>query len=421
MSILAGNRKAVISGMLGNGLEWYDYALYGHMSIVFSKIFFPANQESALLITLLVFALGFVARPAGAIFFGRLGDKFGRKRALTVSMMMMAVPTAGIGLLPTYADIGVAATALLILLRVIQGFSLGGAYSGSISYVVEHAPGDQRATVGSVIKLSLVIGFLAGSLVSSLVASLVSEEQFYAWGWRLPFLFGIGIGAIGYYIRHHGDESPVYEQAKKSGTLSQSPVRDAFFKHTVAMLRGFASYMCVTIPFYMVAIYMIAYCQKHLGLSETDALYINSIGMIAMLVLIYPAARAADRFGRKPVLLASIAVMVLTLYPVSLLLGSGSFMGALIAECLMALVVGWYLAPMPAVLVEMFPTSVRYTGMSLAYNFCAIVGGFTPYVSEWLIRETGNPFAMLWLMVFAAVLSVLSFWGYRDNWREPLN
>lgn len=420
MALFAGNRKAVISGMLGNGLEWYDYALYGHMSIVFSKIFFPADSESALFLTFIIFALGFVSRPAGAVIFGRIGDKYGRKKALTASMMLMAVPTACIGLLPTYAMVGMAAPILLIILRVLQGLSLGGAYSGSISYVVEHAPPDQRATVGSVIKLSLVIGFLAGSLVSSLVASLVTEEQFYAWGWRLPFFVGIGIGVVGFYIRNHGDESPVYEQAKKDGTLSKAPVRDALFKHPGKMFRAFTSYMFVTVPFYVVAIYMIAYSKKQLGLSEENALIINSFAMASMLLLIYPAARAADKYGRRPVLLAAIVVMMLVAYPAFQLMATGVFLNVLIAQCGLALIVGWYLAPMPAVLVEMFPTSIRYTGMSLAYNFCAIIGGFTPAVSEWLITSTGDKSSIVALIFVSGILSFTSLFFYKDRWRDPL-
>jgi MHS family proline/betaine transporter-like MFS transporter len=204
------NRKVMISGMLGNGLEWYDYALYGHMSIIFAKLFFPVGDSSlSLILTYITFALGFVSRPLGAILFGRIGDKYGRKKALTLSMILMAVPTGCIGLLPTYDMIGVFAPILLITIRLLQGLSLGGAYSGSISYVVEHAPATQRSTVGSVIKVSLIIGFLCGSLVSSLIATVLSPEDFYSWGWRLPFFVGIGIGFVGYYIRNHGEESPL--------------------------------------------------------------------------------------------------------------------------------------------------------------------------------------------------------------------
>ena len=447
MAFMGGKTKVMISGMLGNGLEWYDYALYGHMSIVFSKLFFPAGSDEGqnLILTLLIFASGFIARPLGAIFFGRLGDKYGRKRALTLSMMMMAIPTGCIGLLPSYAQIGVAAPLLLTLIRIIQGLSLGGAYSGSISYVVEHAPADKRAVVGSVIKLSLVIGFLFGSLVSTVISNIIGDDAFYEWGWRLPFFFGVGIGFVGYYIRHHGEESPVYEKAKKDGALSANPVRDTFTKYPSKMLRAFMAYMFVTVPFYIIAIYMIAYTKRHLGLSESDALLINTIAMASMFITIYPAARLADRIGRRWTLLFAIIAMLIVSYPLMMLMQSGvvshneimtladgttktviafdhpaTFMNVLIAQVGMALILGWYLGPIPATLVEIFPTSVRYTGMSLAYNLCAIIGGFTPSFAEYLIRVTGSNTSIVWLMIGAGVLSFIFIFTYKDKWREPL-
>lgn len=424
MALFGGKekRKVVISGMLGNGLEWYDYALYGHMSIVFSQLFFPfGDTGSSLILTYLTFAVGFVSRPLGAILFGRIGDKFGRKKALTASMIMMAIPTGCIGLLPTYQMVGIAAPILLLLIRVLQGLSLGGAYSGSISYVVEHAPANQRSTVGSVIKLSLVLGFLLGSVVSTVVANVLSEEAFHQWGWRLPFILGVGIGLVGYYIRHHGEESPVYEEAKKSGTLSQSPVKDTFLKHPLKLGQAFMAYIFVTIPFYTIAIYMIAYTKRHLGLPEEDALLINSLAMAAMLIPVYPAARLADKIGRRKVLLMAIVAMLLLTYPAYTLMQTGTFMHVLAGQAILAVILGWYLGPIPAALVEMFPTSIRYTGMSLAYNLCAILGGFTPSVSEWMIRETGNNISIMWLLIAAGVASLVSLTLYKDRWKEALS
>ena len=424
MAFLGGKekRKVVISGMLGNGLEWYDYALYGHMAIVFSQLFFPASDAGKnLILTLLIFASGFVSRPLGAVIFGRIGDKFGRKKALTASMILMAIPTGCIGLLPTYEQIGMAAPVLLTLIRILQGLSLGGAYSGSISYVVEHAPSDQRAVVGSVIKLSLVIGFLFGSIVSTVVSMALPTEDFMSWGWRLPFFLGVGIGFVGFYIRNHGEESPVYEQAKKDGTLSQSPVKDAFTKHPLKMLQAFMAYIFVTIPFYVIAIYMIAYTKRHLGLSEDDALLINSLAMATMLITIFPAAHLADRIGRRPTLLIAIVAMLALAYPAFQLMQSGQFMDVLMGQAILAAILGWYLGPIPAMLVEVFPTSIRYTGMSMAYNLCAILGGFTPSVAEWMIRETGSNMSIVWLMIGAGISSFISLTLYKDRWREPLS
>lgn len=427
------NRKVIVSGMLGNGLEWYDYALYGHMAVTFSKLFFPADQDASLslILTYLTFATGFIARPLGAILFGHLGDKYGRKRALVASMILMAVPTGCIGLLPTYEMIGVAAPVLLLLIRIMQGLSLGGAFSGSMSYVVEHAPGNRRGSIGSVTILSLVLGFLFGSLMSTLVASSMPADDFYSWGWRLPFFVGVGIGFVGFYIREHGEESPVYEDAKKDGTLSSTPVKDAFCKYPGKMLLGFLAYLFVTVPFYTIAIYMIGYSEKELGMPEDMALKINSLAMVAMFLLVWPMACLSDRIGRRKVLLSAIVAMMLVIVPAfnwmnegAALAAAGDMDGAFIkiamGQMVLALILGWYMAPIPALLVEIFPTRIRYTGMSLSYNFCAILGGFTPALSAFMIAQTGDKTSIMYLLIGAGVITFITLLFYKDRWKEAL-
>lgn len=209
-------RKVLLAGMIGNGLEWYDYALYAYMVTLISKLFFPAGNEAVhLLATLGIFAVGFIARPFGGILFGMVGDKFGRRTALVAAIFLMAFPTGCIGLLPTYEQVGILAPLLLVLLRVMQGLSLGGAFSGTVIFLVEHSPPARRGLVGSTSLASLAVGFLLGSLVVMLMQVSLSEAQFESWGWRIPFLLGVPIGFIGLYIRNHTEESPVYEEAKK--------------------------------------------------------------------------------------------------------------------------------------------------------------------------------------------------------------
>ena len=420
----ASRRKVIISGMLGNGLEWYDYALYGQMVAVFAQLFFsfgPGTSEaSSLIMTYLTFAAGFIARPVGAVLFGRIGDKYGRKKALTASMILMAIPTGAIGLLPTYAQIGMAAPIMLLCIRILQGLSLGGAFSGSMSYVVEHSDAHCRARSGSATMISLVVGFLIGSLVSTLVASSMDHESFISWGWRLPFFVGVLIGAVGFWIRNHGEESPAYAEAKESGNLSESPVKEAFLKQPKKMLQGFCFYLFVTIPFYMLAIYMITYSKVHLGLTQEQALQANSIAMLAMLLPIWPSANLADRFGRKRVMMVIIVVMSLLLFPAFQMMQSGVYVKIIAAQAVLAFFLGAYIAPIPALLVELFPTRIRYTGMALAYNFCAIIGGLTPAFAEKLIGSTGSNTSLVYPLLFAGVASFLALLSYRDNYREKL-
>jgi MHS family proline/betaine transporter-like MFS transporter len=415
------NKKVVISGMLGNGLEWYDYALYGQLAFVFADIFFPAGDENfARIMTLLIFAVGFVFRPLGAVLFGRIGDKFGRKKALVTSMLLMAGATGCLGLLPTYETIGIFAPILLVIIRIIQGLSLGGAFSGSMSYVVEHAPANKRATVGSVTILSLVIGFLMGSLVASLVSSTMSTEDFHDWGWRLPFFFGVLIGFVGYYIKEHGEESPAFEKAKAEGSLSTRPVKETFTTYRIQTLQGFSFYMFVTLPFYCIAIYFIGYSKAHLGLGQDEALQINALAMLAMAVPILPAAYIADRIGRKKVLLGAIFAMAIALYPAFHMMQSGEYLDVAIGQCILAFINGWYIAAIPAMLVELFPTRVRYTGMSLSYNFCAILGGFAPAIAEFMIEKTGSNLSIMSIFIATGIASFIALITYKDDWKKPL-
>lgn len=416
--------KVILSGMLGNGLEWYDYALYGHMTVVFAQLFFSFGPDmsatTSLILTYLTFATGFVARPLGAVLFGRIGDKFGRKKALTASMILMAIPTGCIGLLPTYAHIGIWAPVLLLLIRIVQGLSLGGAFSGSMSYVVEHAAPESRAKTGSVTMMSLVIGFMIGSIVSTTVASSMNQDDFLSWGWRLPFFVGVLIGVVGFWIRNHGDESPVYQEARDAGALAEKPVREAFTVFPGKMFQGFVFYLFVTIPFYTLAIYMIGYSQKHLGLNAEASLQVNSLAMFAMFLPMWPAARAADLYGRRIVQMGSIVAMMLAIYPAFSLMQSGQFWQIVAGQALLAFIVGWYMAPIPALLVELFPTRIRYTGMSLSYNFCAILGGFTPAFAENMIAKTGDKTSIMYMLVAAGFASFIALLFYRDQWKEKL-
>ncbi|MBN8543103.1 MAG: MFS transporter [Alphaproteobacteria bacterium] len=416
------NKKVIISGMLGNGLEWYDYALYGHMAIIITKLFFPSvDPVVGLLATYGTFAAGFLARPLGAILFGYVGDTFGRKTALAIAILMMAIPTGLIGLLPTYADWGWIAPACLIMIRILQGLSMGGEFSGAITYMVEHSPQNKRAVAGSAAIISLVLGFLLGSIVSTSFASALSPEDFESWGWRVPFLLGIVVGVVGFYIRSHCDESPAYEEAKAEGTLSKTPVRDAFKKHPKSMIQAFCIYLFVTMPFYMISIYFIAYTTKQLEQPYDEALLINSFAMLAMLVTVPISAHISDRVGRKKVLMTAILLMFVVIYPAFQLMHAHSdFYSILAGQVLLGLALGVYLAPVPAVLVELFPTSIRFTGMSLSYNFCAILGGLTPMLSTWLIAETGNNDSIMYIIIGAGLASFLTLLTYHDRWREPI-
>jgi MHS family proline/betaine transporter-like MFS transporter len=415
-------KKVVISGMLGNGLEWYDYALYGYMAPILGKLFFPAQDETVqLLATFGVFAVGFLFRPLGAIMFGMIGDKYGRKAALVTAILMMAIPTGCIGLLPTYAQIGVAAPILLTLIRVFQGMSLGGEFSGSITYIVEHAPDNKRGIAGSASVVSLMLGFLLGSFVSLGFSASMSVEDFESWGWRVPFLLGIVIGMIGFYIRTHCSESPAYEEAKAADSICKTPVREVFKRHPKAMLQAFAFYLTVTMPFYLTSIYLMTFTEKFLGRSYTEALTINTFTMLAMILTTIAGAMLSDKYGRRKVLMLAAGGVFLAAIPAFLLMQQGSLALIAVAQIGFGLVLGFYLGPIPAVLVELFPTSVRFTGMALAYNAAAaLFGGTAPMVCVWLLGKTQDPLSIAAYVMLCNLCSLTALWLYKDKWREKL-
>lgn len=310
-------KKVVVSGMIGNALEWYDYALYGHFAAIIGAQFFPSeNPLNSMLATFGVFAAGFLTRPFGAIMFGYIGDKYGRRLSLAISILLMAIPTACIGLLPTYAQIGIAAPIMLTVIRLLQGLSLGGEFSGSITFVTEHAPANKRGFIGSSAMFSLVLGILIGSAVATLFAEFLSHEDLVSWGWRIPFIIGVVIGLIGLYIRTNLHESPVYQEAKKAGHLSKKPLREAFVHHWPEMLQAIGFYLSVTVPFYMLAVFMNTFVTRVLEQPLEDALLMNTINLVVMMVMVPFSGAISDRVGRKPVLLTVCAGYLLLSYPI---------------------------------------------------------------------------------------------------------
>jgi len=416
-------RKVVTSGMIGNGLEWYDYALYGQVAWLLSKLFFPAGDEFVQTLSVYgVFAAGFLIRPVGAVFFGWLGDAYGRRISMVVAILMMAIPTGAIGLLPTYAEIGIIAPILLVIIRLLQGMSLGGEFSGSIAYIVEHAPPHRRGLAGAASLVSMMMGFLLGLLTVKGMIMVVGEEAFEAWGWRLPFLFGIVIGLVGFYIRRHCSESPTFDKAKAEGTLSKTPVRHAFKHHRIPMLQGFAIYITVTMPFYLTTVYFISFSKVHLDIPAGDALMFSIYNMLVLLFTMPFSAWLSDHIGRKKIMMASAAVMALSVYPLFALMVEGaSPMTIALVQVAYAFMLGMYVGPIAAVLVELFPTSVRFTGMAITYNMCAaIFGGTSPMVCEWLIKSFGDARAIAYYVIAACIASLIALASYRDRYKEAL-
>jgi len=414
---LANGNRAVSAAVIGNVLEWYDFAVYAFVAGIIAKKFFPQTDEvTALLSAFLAYGLGFVARPLGGIVIGRLGDTQGRKAALMLTIFMMAVGTVMIGVMPTYAAIGIAAPLLLVFARLMQGFSAGGEWGGSTTFIVEWAPKGRRGWYGSFQQTSVVAGLLLGSGVAALFNTVLTQGQMSDWGWRVPFLLGGILGPVGLYMRRTITETPAYKSAVRA---TSDTTRE---RGLGLSARAFGFTIVWTVCFYVLLNYMPTYTQKYLQLSPSAALWANTIGLCVLLLCIPFMGRLSDRLGRKPLLIACCVAFVILPYPVFNYLLSGIGYGELVAvQILFAVLISMFSGPGPAAIAEIFPTRSRSTWMTSGYALAvALFGGFAPFISVWLIDRFQSPTAHVWYLVAAAVVSLLVILSLRETAHEDL-
>lgn len=415
-------RKVVTAGIIGNALEWYDFALYVHFVEIISRLYFPADDPFlSKMATYAAFAAGFFMRPLGAILFGFIGDKFGRRLALSISILTMAIPTSCIAILPSYQEIGIIAPICLVIIRLLQGLSLGGEFSGSIAFVVEHAPDHRRGLAGSTAMFSMNLGILAGSAVAALFAVFMSPEAFNSWGWRVPFAIGLAIGFIGLYIRSSLHESPKYENAKNNGELVASPTRKVIKEYPAQLFTAIALYLTVTVPFYAFVSFMKNFMVTVAHKPIEQAAIINTVTMLIATAFIPVVGHLSDIIGRKTVIRMGALGFLFLSYPCFVLLQSPDFFPAFLGQMVFGLLVSLYMSPIPTVLVELFPTSVRYSGVALSYNIsAALFGGTVPMVATFLIEYTGVKESLAFYIMMFSVVSLISIYYLEDRRKMAL-
>lgn len=415
-------RKILLPAVVGNILEWYDFALYGYFATIIAKLFFPTdNKFISLLATFGVFAIGFIMRPLGAIIFGHFGDRIGRKKTLAASVILMAIPTTLIGLLPTHAHIGVMAGILLTLCRLLQGLAIGGEFSGSIVFIAEHAHGKRRGLYGSWAMFSAFAGLLLGSAAGALVSNVMSTDALNAWGWRVPFISGILLGIIGLYLRLHMPETPAFTLAQTQKTLVSRPLYHAFRHAWRPMIMGVGLVFLPAMAFYLLFVYLSSYMSLYLQVPLKTALMINTISMVCIILVIPFVGLLSDKIGRKPVLMVGAISFILLSYPLFLLLHHGNFASLLLAQICFALLICFVYAAIPATLVELMATNVRYTAMSLPYNFAnAIFGGTAPLVATYLIETTSNQMAPAFYLIGAGIVMLIFVIFLKESYQKPL-
>jgi MFS transporter, MHS family, alpha-ketoglutarate permease len=398
-------RKALVAGSIGNTVEWVDWAVYATLAPVFAAQFFPSGDEAAsLLSTLAIFAVGFVMRPIGGALLGAYADRHGRKRGLTLTISLMAGAAFVIALTPTYATIGLAAPLLLLLARLVQGFSAGGEFGSSSSFLVESAAPRRRAFAGSWQQVSVGAGVLIASGMGFVLTSTLSEAALQSWGWRVAFIVGGLLGLVGLWLRVSVEETDSFQRASDEGrTQVRHPLVGMLKEHPRAALRVVGITVAGTLTYYVWINYMPGYANAAIGIPLDTAFLANTIAVAYFLVLLPFVALLSDRVGRKPTLLGFAIGFVVIAYPMFQLLEVGGFWSLLLVELVGVTFLAGYSANCAVVMAEQFPAEVRTTGIGLPYALAvAIFGGTAPYITTWM---SGNGMGhMVWAYVAAAAL-----------------
>ncbi len=417
-------RRVALASAVGTTIEWYDFFIYGTAAaVVFAPQFFPhVSRLSGTLAAFATFAVGFIARPLGGIVMGHYGDRLGRKSVLVWCLMLMGVSTVGIGLLPGYATLGVWAPILLVLLRTVQGFALGGEWGGAILMSVEHAPRDRRGFFGSFVALGLPAGIILSNLVFLIASALGTPQQFAAWAWRIPFLASAVLVAIGMFVRLGLAESPVFAELLRAQAVRRLPLLDALRGNWQTVVLAAGSYLSISTLGYIVIVYFVSYATRELGFPLTTTLALLVTAAVAFAVSILYCAVWSDRIGRRQLVLWGSAALIpwsMVFFP---LIDTKSVPLAAVALCGMLLIQGAYVGPQAAAFSEYFPASVRYSGASLSLTLGTVLGGaIAPFIATALFSVTGNSRLVT---VYAVVVSCISWMcalGLGETYRRDLS
>lgn len=409
-------RKLILTSGIANSFEWYDYALFAHFAPLIGSKFFPDTDPSAVLLqAFLVFAIGYLMRPIGGIFFGIIGDRFGRRAALSAAVICMAFPTAAIGFLPTYETMGVTSTNLMLIMRMLQGLSMGGALTGSISFIIEHTPKNQRGFVSSFSMASICVGILLGSLVSYATKSFFTAEQFNDWAWRLPFLVGILIFFAGIYIKKHTEETPLFLDTEAHGHIEEHPLKHAVKNHWTDMLIGIFINSTGSVIFYIESVYLISYLKIHRGFGESEVSNLANICYVIMIFVTIFAGWLSDKLGRRRVFVIYLLIIMASSFPLLEAFEFGNFKSIIIAQVVIAILAAMYIGSEPALQAELYPTNIRSTALSVSYNMAtSIFGGTAPFIMESLVQQKHLASSMYYIIACSA-LSLIALYFYVDR------
>jgi MFS transporter, MHS family, proline/betaine transporter len=412
--------RQIVAAVVGNALEWYDFVVYGFLTIIIARLFFPAQSEYAsLLLTMATFGVGFFMRPVGGIVLGMYADRKGRKAALQLIIGLMTLAMAMIAFAPPYAAIGIAAPLIILLARLLQGFSTGGEFASATSFLVESAPPNRRGFYGSLQMVGQSLAALSGAVAGTLITRGLAPEQIDSWGWRVPFLFGLIIGPVGLYIRRYLEETDAFLDSRHTNA-ARNPLRTVFAQNRRGLAVTFGLVICGTISYYVVLVYMPTFAKTQLGMPLTDAFVAQVIGLVCLTATIPLCGALSDRIGRRPILVAATIAYFVLLYPLfDWVYTAPSLLRLAIMQGILCTLVGVFFGPISTAIAEQFPTGVRSTGLAIAYNFAVMLfGGFAQFIVTWLIRETGSPLAPAYYVMFGAVVGFVASVALVERYRD---
>jgi MHS family proline/betaine transporter-like MFS transporter len=401
---------------IGTALEWYDFSLYGFLAPIISINFFSEQSHSvSLLLTYYIFAIGFLARPVGAIIFGHFGDRINRKSMLLISILLMASTTCLIGVLPTYKDIGNSATFLLMFLRASQGIAIGGETIGAGTFVIESTPKSKQGFYTAIIWASSGVGILFSSIVISICNYIFTNQELSQWAWRIPFILGSLTGLIGYYFRKNMLASEECMQIKKS-KLIKFPLIEAIKHHRAKLVMAIGMYMLCAITTYILFVYMPTFINTRIGIPLKKTMLVNSISMACMILLVPLVGHYSDSVGRKRILLISSICFILFSVPLYLLLTHGALLSLIIAQTLFAILTAGFQGPLTGTILSMFPPSIRYSAAALGYNLSySLFGGTAPIIAIFLTSKLHNNIAPSFYIILAAIIALVAILKINAN------
>jgi MHS family proline/betaine transporter-like MFS transporter len=410
----------VAAAVIGNALEWYDFYAFGFLTVVISRLFFPAeSQYASLLLTTAIFGVGFLMRPVGGVVLGIYTDRRGRKAGLQLILALMTAAIAMMAFAPTYAAIGIAAPLIIVFARLLQGFATGGEYGSAVAFLIESAPADRRGFYGSGLMVGAGMAVLMGALISSLVTRSLAPDALDSWGWRIPYLFGLIIGPVGLYIRRHVEEPEAFLEAR-AALKEKAGFGRMIATHSKQVVVCLGVFSHGATALYVILLYMPTFASTQLHLPLGEAFVAQAVGLACFVSLIPLFGALSDRIGRKPVLVASLVLFLGVAYPLfSWVHANPSFRNLLSMQIVLCAVLGAFYGPWATALAEQFPTHIRASGLGIVANLGATtLGGFAPFFVTWLIEATGSPIAPVFYVMFGAAISLVAAFFLVDRAQE---